>query len=66
MLKRRVERDGFPPGRKTGANERTWTEEEVEAWINSRPTTGTVLKGVAKTRKGNPRKAAASTTQTTA
>jgi len=62
MLKHRVDRDGFPPGRKTGPNERTWIEAEVDAWIKSRPTGGTTLKGVAKTRRGNPRKSADSTT----
>jgi predicted DNA-binding transcriptional regulator AlpA len=36
-LKNRIDRDGFPPGRMTGPNERTWTETEVEAWISSRP-----------------------------
>ena len=28
-LKRRVEKDGFPPGRYIGDNTRAWTEEEV-------------------------------------
>jgi hypothetical protein len=35
-LKRRVQQDGFPAGRYIGSN-RIWTEEEVEAWWNSRP-----------------------------
>ena len=39
MLRRRIERDGFPPGRMLGPNTRVWSEEEVEAWIASRPTT---------------------------
>ncbi len=38
MLRRRVERDGFPPGRMLGANTRAWSEDEVEAWLASRPT----------------------------
>ena len=38
MLSRRVERDGFPPGRKLGPNTRVWTEQEVRAWLDSRPT----------------------------
>jgi predicted DNA-binding transcriptional regulator AlpA len=38
MLKRRIERDGFPLGRMLGPNTRVWSEEEVEAWIASRPT----------------------------
>jgi hypothetical protein len=65
MLKRRIERDGFPPGILIGQNQRAWIENEVVAWINSRPTTGTVLKGVARSRRGRPRKAAATTEITT-
>jgi predicted DNA-binding transcriptional regulator AlpA len=38
MLARRIERDGFPPGRKLGPNSRAWTEQEVRAWLDSRPT----------------------------
>jgi len=56
MLKRRVERDGFPVGRMVGPNQRAWTEGEVDAWIKSRPTAGPALKGVAKARTGNPGK----------
>jgi predicted DNA-binding transcriptional regulator AlpA len=69
MLKRRIERDGFPVGRMIGPNQRAWTEQEVEKWVESRPTTGTTLKGVAKTRRGNPgkrKKAADSSTATAA
>jgi predicted DNA-binding transcriptional regulator AlpA len=66
-LKRRVEKDGFPPGRMTGPNERTWTEEEIDEWYASRPVEGPEPRGVAKTRTGNPgprkRKATASTTE---
>ncbi len=29
---------GFPPGQLTGPNTRTWDEDEVQAWIDSRPT----------------------------
>jgi predicted DNA-binding transcriptional regulator AlpA len=42
-LSRWIERDGFPPGRKLSANTRAWSEEEVEAWLNSRPTAGRAL-----------------------
>jgi predicted DNA-binding transcriptional regulator AlpA len=35
-LKRRVTQDNFPPGRYIGKN-RVWTEDEVEAWWDSRP-----------------------------
>jgi predicted DNA-binding transcriptional regulator AlpA len=67
MLKRRVERDGFPPGRMVGPNTRAWIEAEVDDWIKSRPTTGAVPRGVAKSRKGNPgkRKRAADNNSTT-
>jgi predicted DNA-binding transcriptional regulator AlpA len=63
MLKRRIERDGFPVGQMVGPNQRAWIEAEVDAWIKSRPTVGPAPKGVAKTRRGNPgpRKAAATT-----
>jgi predicted DNA-binding transcriptional regulator AlpA len=37
-LRRRVEKDGFPPGRLLGPATRVWTTEEVENWFNSRPT----------------------------
>jgi predicted DNA-binding transcriptional regulator AlpA len=30
----------FPAGRRIGPNTRTWTSEEVEAWIASRPSAG--------------------------
>jgi predicted DNA-binding transcriptional regulator AlpA len=33
-----VERRGFPPGRLTGPNTRTWTNTEIEEWLSSRPT----------------------------
>jgi predicted DNA-binding transcriptional regulator AlpA len=36
-LLRRIKRDGFPAGRRLGANCRVWTQEEVEAWWESRP-----------------------------
>jgi predicted DNA-binding transcriptional regulator AlpA len=36
-LKRKIERDGFPPGFLLGPNSRAWLEDEVDAWIASRP-----------------------------
>jgi predicted DNA-binding transcriptional regulator AlpA len=36
-LQNRIQKFGFPRGRLIGPNARAWTEEEVEAWINSRP-----------------------------
>ena len=40
MIARRVERDGFPPGRTLGPNTRAWSESEIEQWLNSRPVAG--------------------------
>lgn len=37
-LLRWIEHEGFPPGRRMGANTRAWTEAEVDAWIAARPT----------------------------
>ena len=36
-LKRWIEGEGFPPGRMLGPNTRVWREDEIEAWIMSRP-----------------------------
>jgi predicted DNA-binding transcriptional regulator AlpA len=36
-LRRRIESQGFPPGKLLGPNTRVWTEGEVEAWFVSRP-----------------------------
>jgi hypothetical protein len=36
-LRRWVEREGFPPGKRLAANTRVWTEAEIEEWIASRP-----------------------------
>jgi predicted DNA-binding transcriptional regulator AlpA len=47
-LRRRIALDGFPPGRMTGPNERSWTEDEIDAWVKSRPIEGPKLKGAAK------------------
>jgi predicted DNA-binding transcriptional regulator AlpA len=37
-LKRWIEREGFPTGRMLGPNTRVWSESEIEAWLDSRPT----------------------------
>jgi hypothetical protein len=47
---------GFPIGQLTGPNSRTWSEEEVQAWIDSRPT-APKLAPIVKGRRGRPRKA---------
>ncbi|PWT73229.1 MAG: hypothetical protein C5B46_05665 [Proteobacteria bacterium] len=64
-LRNRIAKYGFPPGRMTGPNERTWVEAEIDAWIKSRPTVGPAPRGIAKTRQGRPRKAAATATEST-
>ena len=38
ILRRRVDYDGFPPGKKVGPNTWIWDEAEVDAWVDSRPT----------------------------
>jgi hypothetical protein len=37
-LRRWIEFEGFPPGRKLGPNTRAWTDEEIANWIAERPT----------------------------
>jgi len=38
MLRRWIKLYNFPEGRKLGPNTRVWTEEELEAWLATRPT----------------------------
>jgi predicted DNA-binding transcriptional regulator AlpA len=57
MLRRRIERDGFPPGLMLGANTRAWVEADVAAWIESRRTAGRTQRDPAKGRRGRARKA---------
>jgi predicted DNA-binding transcriptional regulator AlpA len=60
-LKRRVEKNGFPPGKMTGPNERSWTEEEIDAYLESCPVEGPAPRGIAKQKRDRKRKAGAST-----
>jgi predicted DNA-binding transcriptional regulator AlpA len=46
---------GFPPGQLTGPNSRTWGEDEVHAWLDSRPTGPKPAHPATKPR-GRPRK----------
>ncbi|CAN5405859.1 hypothetical protein BH10PSE7_BH10PSE7_34020 [soil metagenome] len=39
-LKRWEQSLGFPPGQMTGPNTRTWTEKEIDNWLESRPVAG--------------------------
>jgi hypothetical protein len=43
-LRNLIEHHGFPPGRWTGHNTRTWDADEVEAWWNNRPIERPTLK----------------------
>jgi hypothetical protein len=47
-LRNRIKRDGFPAGKMTGPNERTWASEEVLEWIESRPVKGPEPRGAAR------------------
>jgi predicted DNA-binding transcriptional regulator AlpA len=38
-LKNWIRNLGFPAGRLIGPNSRAWSESEVEAWLDSRPST---------------------------
>ena len=46
---------GFPRGVKLGANTRVWSEDEIEDWLASRPTSPKSPPTV-KRRRGRPRK----------
>ena len=52
-----IRKEGFPPGQLTGPNTRTWDEEEVEAWLKSRPTSPKPLCRPMPKSPGRPRKA---------
>jgi Prophage CP4-57 regulatory protein (AlpA) len=59
MLRRRIDRDGFPEGRLLGPNSRAWSEAEIERWLAGRPTARK-----AGPRGGRPRKSAETTATT--
>jgi predicted DNA-binding transcriptional regulator AlpA len=52
-----IRKQGFPRGQLTGPNSRTWGEDEVRAWLDSRPTA--IKQDLPKPtgRRGRPRKA---------
>jgi predicted DNA-binding transcriptional regulator AlpA len=67
MLKLRIERDGFPPGRMIGPNSRAWSEEEIDQWFKSRPIAGPgAPRGAAKRNRDRKAAAGADITVTTA
>ncbi len=39
QLKRLVDTQAFPSGLYLGANSRAWFEDEIDAWLEARPTT---------------------------
>jgi predicted DNA-binding transcriptional regulator AlpA len=61
-LKKAIEEYGFPPGKLTGPNTRTWGEGEVEAYITTRPVEPKAIvrkpRSEWKRRPGRPRKTA--------
>jgi hypothetical protein len=54
-LRNWIRNGGFPPGQLTGPNSRTWSEAEIQNWLDSRATTPKP-KPVGN-RRGRPRKA---------
>ena len=54
-LKNLQEQRGFPLGKLTGANSRTWTEDEVDEWVDSQPEAPKPVLP-AKRPRGRPRK----------
>ena len=36
-LRRWIQHQGFPPGRKLGPNTRVWTGDEISEWLADRP-----------------------------
>jgi len=63
QLKRLQEKHGFPKGKLVSPNIRAWTEDEVYEWYQSRPAENAEPKGIAKSRRGRPRKPKANTTE---
>jgi len=60
-LKNWIEKRGFPAGQLTGPNSRTWGEDEVQDYLDSRPTAAKPALPVKRPR-GRPRKGAAAAT----
>jgi predicted DNA-binding transcriptional regulator AlpA len=53
-----IRKRGFPAGQLIGPNSRAWTEDEVQRWLDSRPTKAKPAP-VVRGRRGRPRKAQA-------
>jgi predicted DNA-binding transcriptional regulator AlpA len=60
QLYRMIELYGFPAGRLLSPQVRVWTDTEIDAWLATRPVRADAApRGVAKSRRGRPRKPAA-------
>ncbi len=46
-LGRWIAKEGFPPGFMLGPNTRVWREDDIDAWLDCRPTENTLLRGAA-------------------
>ena len=53
-LNRRIDKEGFPPGRLVG-RKRVWTEAEIQRWLETRPSAKVPLRGCAKRAAGGAR-----------
>lgn len=62
QLRRKIKYQGFPAGRMTGPNERSWTEEEIDAYRERCPIEGPEPRGEAKSRRDKKRAAEAAAT----
>lgn len=50
-LRNWIRKCGFPPGQLTGPNQRTWSEIEIQKWLDSRPTVrSSPLRGIVASR----------------
>ena len=57
MMLERLKDFGFPPGKLLTPRMRVWTQREIDAWLDSRPTTQAELADITKpkaTRKKVP------------
>lgn len=57
QLAKLQEKHGFPSGRRISPNIRVWTEAEIAAWLESRPTDKAQRKGFARGGAHAPRAA---------
>ena len=64
QLKNKVKNQGFPPGRMTGPNERSWTEEEIDEYRARCPVEGPEPRGAAKRNRARKADSAAIPTTT--